>query len=344
VTTYDAGMAVPDWPSTYGYNLFLYPWSTWLAAPWDLFIEHGHRLLGALSGMLTLALLAVVWRTDSRRWLKALAVLALLLVVAQGLLGGMRVRLDSNVLARLHGCTGPLFFALTVALCVFTSPFWQRAGNLSAWEEDAALGLGRRIRRVVGSAWLLVAWSYVQLVLGAHLRHPNYLWSPAVLRGVIVLHVALAIVLVISSGGLALRVFGLLRAIRRSGSSDGHASEMALRWPATAVGVLIGGQFLLGMGAWTVKYGWPRWLPGQTLFANLTLRAESMGQALTVTAHVAAGSLFLATAVWLAVRATRLRHVLRRPAELPVAYKSSGDQRVNGGRGTSHVLVKGVIG
>ena len=51
VTTYDAGMAVPDWPTTYGYNLFLYPWQTWLAGPWDLFIEHGHRLLGSLGGL-----------------------------------------------------------------------------------------------------------------------------------------------------------------------------------------------------------------------------------------------------------------------------------------------------
>ncbi len=51
VTTYDAGMAVPDWPGTYGYNMFLYPWTSWLAAPWDLFIEHGHRLLGSLAGI-----------------------------------------------------------------------------------------------------------------------------------------------------------------------------------------------------------------------------------------------------------------------------------------------------
>ena len=60
VTKYDAGMAVPDWPSTFGYNLFLYPWTTWLFGPWDLFIEHGHRLLGALVGMLTIGLLISV--------------------------------------------------------------------------------------------------------------------------------------------------------------------------------------------------------------------------------------------------------------------------------------------
>ena len=63
VTTYDAGMAVPDWPSTFGYNLFLYPWTTWFFGPWDLFIEHGHRLLGALVGLLTIGLLVSVMRT-----------------------------------------------------------------------------------------------------------------------------------------------------------------------------------------------------------------------------------------------------------------------------------------
>ncbi len=56
VTTHDAGMAVPDWPNTFGYNLFLYPYSEWFAAPWDLFIEHGHRLLAAAVGMLTIVL------------------------------------------------------------------------------------------------------------------------------------------------------------------------------------------------------------------------------------------------------------------------------------------------
>src|SRR4029077_11054524 len=56
VTSYDAGMAVPDWPTTYGYNLFLYPWQSWVLGPWDLFIEHGHRLFGAAVGLLSIAL------------------------------------------------------------------------------------------------------------------------------------------------------------------------------------------------------------------------------------------------------------------------------------------------
>src|SRR5437870_10234409 len=70
VTTYQAGMAVPDWPTTYGYNLFLYPWQTWISAPWNLFIEHGHRLFASAIGLLTIGLAAAVFRYDRRRWLR----------------------------------------------------------------------------------------------------------------------------------------------------------------------------------------------------------------------------------------------------------------------------------
>src|SRR5204863_1037959 len=91
VTTYDAGMAVPDWPGTYGYNLLRYPWQSWLAGPFDLFIEHGHRLLGATAGLLAIALVTVVLITDRRRWLVAASFGALALVIFQGILGGARV-------------------------------------------------------------------------------------------------------------------------------------------------------------------------------------------------------------------------------------------------------------
>src|SRR5688572_15962597 len=74
VTSYDAGMAVPDWPGTYGYNLFLYPWTTWFFGPFDLFIEHGHRLLGALAGMLMIALVAATALSKCPRWLLQLSV------------------------------------------------------------------------------------------------------------------------------------------------------------------------------------------------------------------------------------------------------------------------------
>ena len=127
VTTYDAGMAVPDWPTTYGYNLFLYPWQAWVGGPWDLFIEHGHRLLGAFVGFVTLVMAAVVWRCDSRHWVRWFAVVCVVGVIAQGVLGGMRVLLDERQLAMIHGCTGPLFFCLGVTKATITSRRWWTA-------------------------------------------------------------------------------------------------------------------------------------------------------------------------------------------------------------------------
>ena len=92
MTTYDAGMAVPDWPTTYGYNLFLYPWQTWIFGPWDLFIEHGHRLSARWSAWSRSLCWSSCWRCDTRRWVRWLGVAALAGVIGQGVLGGMRVR------------------------------------------------------------------------------------------------------------------------------------------------------------------------------------------------------------------------------------------------------------
>jgi len=83
VTTYDAAMAVPDWPGTFGHNMFLYPLQAWLWGPWDLFLEHGHRLLGALVGVITLGMAAAVWRRETDATLRALAIAAVMLVVVQ---------------------------------------------------------------------------------------------------------------------------------------------------------------------------------------------------------------------------------------------------------------------
>src|SRR3954464_5062049 len=81
VTTYQAGMAVPDWPNTYGYNLFLYPLSTWISGPWNLFVEHGHRLFASLIGLLTIAFCVTVWRTGQPRWLRVLGATALAAII-----------------------------------------------------------------------------------------------------------------------------------------------------------------------------------------------------------------------------------------------------------------------
>ncbi len=164
VTTYDAGMSVPDWPGTYGYNLFLYPYKTWLLGPFDLFIEHGHRLLGAIVGFVAIGIVITATIKEPRRWVRWLCVGLLVMVIAQGLLGGMRVVLGDRTLAMIHGCFGPAFFAVCVVASVVTSKTWWRSDVGST--ELPRLGLW-----ILVVGFVLVGLSYLQLVLGAQLRH-----------------------------------------------------------------------------------------------------------------------------------------------------------------------------
>lgn len=286
VTTYDAGMAVPDWPSTYGYNLFLYPFSTWWGGPWDLFIEHGHRLLASGVGMLVIAFVVVVWRKDSRPVMRWWSLVCLALVLLQGGIGGMRVLLDAVTLARLHGCLGPVFFASCVVAAVMTSKWWRNV-------EPMATSETRSFQRF---ALTTLGIAYLQLVLGSHLRHLPESWEPSMFVVVVVAHLVVAVVLLAYC--LMLAFFAVRKKqIRRTG---------VLTSPSLCLALLVCMQLGLGVGAWAVKYAWPQWLPGGGLWANYTVQAESMIQGLTVTGHVALGSAILATATLIAVRSSRL--------------------------------------
>src|SRR5258705_8661258 len=88
VTGKGAGLAVPDWPTSFGYNMFLYPWSKMVG---NIFYEHSHRLVASCVGLLTIALAVALWFGERRTWLRWLGVTALLVVIAQGILGGLRV-------------------------------------------------------------------------------------------------------------------------------------------------------------------------------------------------------------------------------------------------------------
>jgi cytochrome c oxidase assembly protein subunit 15 len=303
VTTTDAGMAVPDWPSTYGYNLFLYPWQSWLAGPWDLFVEHGHRLLGAAVGMLTIGLMVALWRTDDRRWVRQLGIVALVLVVFQGVLGGMRVLLDERTLAMLHGCTGPLFFALAVALVVFTSRTWRggATGSASAcpngqkehWQSQWHTSI-RPTALVRTLAVVTATLVYLQLLLGAVVRHVPVAAEPTVFVAAVKFHLAMAAV-------LTFHVAWLLWAVMRS-----SASVRPLALLAWVLGGLMIVQLLLGAGTWIVKYSVPVWAREWLPAGGFTIEAEGWLQTHVVTAHVAVGSLLLATSVALALYALRL--------------------------------------
>src|SRR2546421_11296971 len=104
VTNTGAALAVPDWPSTFGYNMLLFPWARMAGG---ILYEHSHRLMGALVGLLTLALAGALWREGGG--LRRAGLIAMAAVVAPGALGGPRVVLLGGTPAIFHGCLGQAF-------------------------------------------------------------------------------------------------------------------------------------------------------------------------------------------------------------------------------------------
>ena len=280
VTTTDAGMAFRDWLTSDGHFMLAYPW---FSAVGDKFVEHGHRLLGATAGFLSIALAVVVWRTESRGWVRKFSLLILAGVVLQGILGGMRVVLDERTLALVHGCTGPLFFALCTAMVVFTSRWWNEVEPSKAND---------RSRGTLRLALICTGLAFAQLMVGAVVRHSPYLIgeaASALFQASVYLHMLLALLIV------------------------GYATLLAWRCCRSRLQVvgglclasLVGIQLLLGMGSWVVKYGVPRWatsILGETKLVN---READFLQNAIVTSHVAVGSLILATALALGLRLAR---------------------------------------
>ena len=172
VTSHEAGMSVPDWPNTYGYNMFLFPVSKWVGG---IFYEHTHRLLASGIGLLTTMLAIWLWLRDPRQWMRWLGVLAFVLVALQGVLGGLRVTLAMDKLGIMHGALAQLFFALTCALALFTSRWWWQkvAAGCDRRPEGNATVIDRRYHNlrwlVLGTTFLI----FLQLVLGATMRHEH---------------------------------------------------------------------------------------------------------------------------------------------------------------------------
>jgi len=284
VTTYDAGMAVPDWPNTYGYNLFLYPPASWLRV-WDLFLEHSHRLIGSAVGMIAIVLAVLLWRTDRRRWMRWLGLAALAAVCLQGVLGGLRVIGNEALLAMVHGCTAPLVFGLAAALVTFTSRPWLSAGPP---RHDPTAGLLPRVML------LLVGELYLQIVLGALLRHrlvsggtawfPIWVWLHLIVAGLVLLGILWLLVYVPRRLPEGARIVGRTRLL----------------------GTLFLVQILAGAATWVTNFGFPAWFQDTFWAVGYTVVQEGPLQAWTTTAHVALGSLNLVAGLSLLLWTRRL--------------------------------------
>lgn len=158
VTSKGVGLAVPDWPSTFGYNMFLFPVSQWVGG---IFFEHTHRLIASLVGFQTIVLALWIWKADRRRWLRLLGVIALAAVILQGVLGGLRVTMLKDEIGIFHACLAQAFLALLVFIALATSRFWHEAGHEP---------LRASFVWTVALTTLLI---YAQLGLGATMRHQH---------------------------------------------------------------------------------------------------------------------------------------------------------------------------
>jgi heme a synthase len=161
VTSNQAGLSVPDWPTSWGWNMFTFPYSKWVGG---IFYEHGHRLVASFVGFLTIVLASWTWLKESRLWLRMLSLVALLSVITQGILGGLTVKyLLPTSISMTHACLAQTFFCMTIAMAYFTSPTWKRSLPVIQ-DNHAGIGLQKLCMLTTGAI-------YVQLLLGAWMRH-----------------------------------------------------------------------------------------------------------------------------------------------------------------------------
>lgn len=269
VTSTDSGLAVPDWPNTYGHFMFSFPLEGMVGG---IFYEHGHRLIASLVGMLTIALAVWTWRVDRRRWVRRLAVLALVVVILQGVLGGLTVLfLLPAPISIGHAGLAQLFFCMTVSLALFTSRSWRTPPQ--------ALPFDGRLAHLTSATTLLI---YVQILLGATMRHreagmaiPDFPFAfgrviPPFWSVDIAVHFAHRVGALL----VAAAIVAIVWSVRRR-----HASRGALTRPAYLLLVLVLVQGTLG--AYVVLTGL---------------------QPIVNTAHLVNGALLLATSLLLTLR------------------------------------------
>ena len=285
VTSTESGLAVPDWPTTFGYNMFLYPLSEMVGG---ILYEHSHRLMGSLVGLLTVGLFVFLLVRDSRKWLKWLGLAALVAVIVQGVLGGLRVTQINLNFAIVHACLAQAFFALLCGIAWFTSRDWWQDFRTVSFDSQAApkseplIESAQKLRRLSLITTCLI---YVQLIFGAILRHTgSRLDAHLLFAFLVVLHIFL----------LARRVLSMSSDAQRIGQSI----------PMLLLG-LLAIQLLLGTGAF---------------FAKFTAFGETFATGLTVTittAHVAVGALMLVSSFVLTLKIYRFTDasvVVRAPA------------------------------
>jgi cytochrome c oxidase assembly protein subunit 15 len=277
VTSKRAGMAVPDWPLSYG---SVNPSGWWEIE--NVRLEHGHRLTASFIGLLVIVLCFWTCRVETRSWVKWLSVSALVLVCLQGLIGGLRVTEVSSALAVVHGCLAQIFLGTLVVLATALSPRWS----------GERMGAHPRIpKKVAIAAAVFATVVFVQLIIGATMRHYNAGLAiptfplafgkiiPPLPNFPVAINFAHRVgAVIVALGALHLLAMALIRV----------KSVKGLVAPAAFIVVLVVVQIGLG--------------------AEVILRAKPPVQ---TTLHVVNGALILATTIAMATRALLLRQSVR---------------------------------
>lgn len=265
VTSNGAGLAAPDWPLSWGR---VFP-----PMVGNLFYEHGHRLIATSVGLLTIALNIYLWKSESRRWVRRLGLVALGAVIAQGLLGGLTVLFFLPVpISAAHATLAQAFFCTVVSLAVFTAPTWREPR--ATIEEKGS----PQFRYLCVAA---VAAIFVQLVIGATLRH-SAAWDEHLPTSLLLTHIAGALLVTFMLGSVLTAVF------------RHYSDEQYLTRPAMIAAALVFVQLFLGLAAYVVRTASPN-------------EPQPLKPMVTITvAHVACGALILATTLVLTLRAFRL--------------------------------------
>jgi cytochrome c oxidase assembly protein subunit 15 len=261
VTSNDAGLATSDWPLSNGQ---VFP-----RMVGNLFWEHGHRMVATTVGLLTIGLMVYTLVKEKRNWVRKLSIVALAGVIAQGLLGGLTVKLMLPLaVSAAHATLAQLFFCTTVSLAVFTSKSWIEANPIGEEKDNVP------VRYLCTAAFVTI---FLQLILGATLRH-SATWDKQLPTELILAHIggAFVVTLILGSAGITV--------LRR------HKGNAFLTRPATIALILLVVQLCLGLAAYLVRTASPN-------------APQPLNPMISVTvAHVACGALVFATTIVLTLR------------------------------------------
>jgi cytochrome c oxidase assembly protein subunit 15 len=297
VTSKGVGLSVPDWPTTFGYNMFFFPISKWIGG---VFFEHTHRLIASTVGFLTVIL--AIWLAFAKvpRWLKWLGWASLGMVILQGVLGGLRVTLMEAQIGIFHACVAQAFFAMLVLIALALSPVWSRLALVR-----------QRVRSLATPAIIISCIIYAQLALGATMRHQH--------RDLSITDFPLAYGQIIPNTGPA--AIARINAARdRIALSDVTAAQIWLQM-AHRFGALVIGLSILGFWFLVRREGVPiSPLDGISTFWLILVVIQIGLGAWTIlsnkaadiaTAHVAVGAIIFVTGIALSALTLRLRYLAR---------------------------------